>query len=65
MEIQVWTTLTALFLLKWLDHLSLAVWSLSNLTAMLRLNFFTYRKAMKQTIVIKVKTLRWRLGRCR
>ncbi|CAO0819820.1 hypothetical protein DFAR_1110090 [Desulfarculales bacterium] len=31
----------ALLLLKWLSHLSLAVWSLSNLAAMLRLNLFT------------------------
>ncbi|CAO0824510.1 hypothetical protein DFAR_670019 [Desulfarculales bacterium] len=34
----------ALLLLKWPLHLSLAVWSLSNLTATLRLNFFTYRE---------------------
>ncbi|CAO0824862.1 hypothetical protein DFAR_950036 [Desulfarculales bacterium] len=34
----------ALLLLKWLHHLSLAAWSLSNLAAMLRLNLFTYRE---------------------
>ncbi|CAO0824566.1 transposase [Desulfarculales bacterium] len=44
LELQSWTALIALFLLKWLHHLSLAEWSLSNLTAMLRLKFFTYRE---------------------
>ncbi|CAO0821010.1 hypothetical protein DFAR_2060012 [Desulfarculales bacterium] len=34
----------ALPLLKWLYHLSLAAWSLSNLAAMRRLNFFAYRE---------------------
>ncbi|CAO0821825.1 hypothetical protein DFAR_2690014 [Desulfarculales bacterium] len=34
----------ALLLLKWLHPLSLAAWSLSNLAAMQRLNFFTYRE---------------------
>ncbi|CAO0820266.1 hypothetical protein DFAR_1470011 [Desulfarculales bacterium] len=36
MEIQIWTALMILLLLKWLHHLSLAAWSLSNLVAMLR-----------------------------
>ncbi|CAO0823797.1 hypothetical protein DFAR_3920005 [Desulfarculales bacterium] len=44
LEIQIWTALIALLLLKWLHHFPLAAWSLSNLTAMLRLNFFTYRE---------------------
>ncbi|CAO0820426.1 transposase [Desulfarculales bacterium] len=44
LEIQTWTALIALLSLKWLYHLSLATWSLSNLAAMLRLNFFTYRE---------------------
>ncbi|CAO0822047.1 transposase [Desulfarculales bacterium] len=44
LEIQIWTALIVLRLLKWLHHLSLAAWSLSNLTAMLRLNLFTYRE---------------------
>lgn len=44
LEIQIWTALIALLLLKWLHHLSLAAWSLSNLAAMLRLNLFTYRE---------------------
>ncbi|CAO0823321.1 transposase [Desulfarculales bacterium] len=43
LEIQVWAALIALLLLKWLHHFPLAAWSLSNLAAMLRLNFFTYR----------------------
>ncbi|CAO0823341.1 hypothetical protein DFAR_3660007 [Desulfarculales bacterium] len=38
------TALLVLLLLKWLHHLSLAAWSRSNLTAMLRLNLFTYRE---------------------
>ncbi|CAO0819690.1 hypothetical protein DFAR_1070005 [Desulfarculales bacterium] len=41
MEIQNWTALIALLLLKWLHPLSLAAWSLPNLAAMLRLNLFT------------------------
>ena len=42
-RIQIWTALLAMLLLKWLHHLSRAVWSLSNLASMLRLNLFTYR----------------------
>ncbi|CAO0820804.1 hypothetical protein DFAR_1900005 [Desulfarculales bacterium] len=34
----------ALLLRRWLRHLSLVVWSLSNLAAMLRLHLFTYRE---------------------
>ncbi|CAO0823726.1 hypothetical protein DFAR_3850034 [Desulfarculales bacterium] len=44
LEIQKWTALIALLLLKWLHHLSLAAWSLSNLAVILRLNLFTYRE---------------------
>jgi hypothetical protein len=43
LEIQIWTALIALLLLKWLHHLSKAKWSLSNLASMLRLNLLTYR----------------------
>jgi hypothetical protein len=43
LRIQIWTALIALLLLKWLHHLSKAGWSLSNLSAMLRMNLFTYR----------------------
>jgi len=43
LQIQIWTALIALLLLKWLHHLSQANWSLSNLATMLRLNLFTYR----------------------
>ena len=43
LRIQIWTALIAMFLLKWLHHLSKAGWSLSNLASMLRLNLFTYR----------------------
>ena len=44
LRIQIWTALIALVLLKWMHHLSKASWSLSNLTAMLRLNLVTYRR---------------------
>ncbi|CAO0824689.1 hypothetical protein DFAR_820001 [Desulfarculales bacterium] len=44
LEIQGWTALIALFLLKGLHHLFLAAWSLSNLAAMLRLNLFIHRE---------------------
>ncbi|CAO0820284.1 transposase [Desulfarculales bacterium] len=43
LEIQIWTALIALLLLRWRHHLSLASWSLSNMAAMLRLNLFTYK----------------------
>jgi hypothetical protein len=35
--------LRAMLVLKWLHHRSRSAWSFSNLTAMLRLNLFTYR----------------------
>ncbi|CAO0820836.1 transposase [Desulfarculales bacterium] len=41
LKTQIWTALIALLLLKWLHHLSLTAWSLSNLTTMLHLNLFT------------------------
>ena len=44
LRIQIRTALIALFLLKWLHHLSKANWSLSNLASMLRLNLFTYHE---------------------
>lgn len=43
LQIQIWTALTALLLLRWLQHLSHLSWSFSNLASMLRLNLFTYR----------------------
>ncbi|CAO0822627.1 hypothetical protein DFAR_3190023 [Desulfarculales bacterium] len=43
-EIQIRTALIALLLLKWLHHFPLTAWTLSNLTAMLRLKLFTYRE---------------------
>ena len=42
-EIQIWTALIALLLLKWLHYLSQCRWSLSNLTGTLRLHLFTHR----------------------
>jgi hypothetical protein len=47
LRIQIWTARIALLLLKWLQHLSKANWSLSNLASMLRLNLFTYRELTK------------------
>ncbi|CAO0824544.1 transposase [Desulfarculales bacterium] len=44
LEIKIWTALIALLLFKGLHPLFLAAWSLSNLAAMQRLNFFTYRE---------------------
>jgi hypothetical protein len=41
--IQIWTALIAMLLLKWMHHLSKAMWSFSNMASMLRLNLFTYR----------------------
>ncbi len=41
--IRIWTALIALLLLKWLDHLPKAKWSLCNPASMLRLRLFTYR----------------------
>lgn len=43
LQIQIWTALIALLILKWLHHLSKASWSFSNLASMLWLNLFTYR----------------------
>ena len=43
LKIQIWTAMTALLVIKWLHHLSLARWSVSVLSAMLRMNLFTYR----------------------
>jgi IS4 transposase len=42
-EIQIWTALLALLLLKWMQYSSSGRWSLSNLAAALRLNLFTHR----------------------
>ena len=43
LRIQIWTAMIALLLIKHLHFLSKALWSMSNLAAMLRLNLFTYR----------------------
>jgi IS4 transposase len=42
-QIQLWTALIALLLLKFLQLKSTWVWSLSNLAALLRMNLLTYR----------------------
>ena len=41
--IQIWTALTAMLLIKFLQLKSKFAWSFSNLVAFLRWNFFTYR----------------------
>lgn len=43
LRIQIWTALIALLLLRWLQYLSHASWSFSNLASMLRINLFSYR----------------------
>lgn len=47
LRVQIWTALTSLLLLRWLHHLSQALWSFSNLASMLRLNLFTYRDLLE------------------
>jgi hypothetical protein len=42
-KIQIWTALIAMLLLKYLKLKSCFGWSLSNLSALLRMNLFTYR----------------------
>lgn len=43
LQIQIWTALIALLVLRWLHYLSQFGWSLTIMVAMLRLNLFTYR----------------------
>lgn len=47
LRIQIWTAMIALLLIKYLHHLSKAIWSMSNLATMLRLNLFTYRNLLE------------------
>ena len=47
LRIQIWTAMTALLVIKWLHHLSHARWSVSVLSTMLRLNFFSYRPLLE------------------
>lgn len=42
-QIQIWTALIAMLLLRYLQFLSRFGWSLSNLVALLRMNLFTHR----------------------
>ena len=42
-QVQIWITLLAMFLLKFLRLTSTWAWSLSNLAAFLRFNLLTYR----------------------
>jgi hypothetical protein len=46
-QIQLWTALICILLLKYLQFLSKCNWHLSNLVALLRLNLFTYRDLWK------------------
>lgn len=43
LQIQIWTALIAILLIKYLQFLSQRGWSLSNLVTLLRWNLFTYR----------------------
>lgn len=43
LEIQIWTALIAMLLLRWLRYMSKCRWSLSTLASPLRLNLFVYR----------------------
>jgi hypothetical protein len=43
LQIQIWTALIALLLIKWLKYLSQAGWSLTIMSELLRMNLFTYR----------------------
>jgi hypothetical protein len=42
-EIQIWTAMISMLLLKWLRYMSECTWSLSNLAAALRLQLFVHR----------------------
>jgi hypothetical protein len=46
-QIQIWTALISMLLLKYLQFRSRLAWSLSNLVALLRWNLFTYRDLWK------------------
>ncbi len=46
MQIQIWTALIAMLLLKYLQMRSTYGWSLSNLVALLRQQLFVYRDLM-------------------
>ena len=43
LRIQIWTAMISLLIIRWLHHLSKMKWSFSVMSAMLRLNLFTYR----------------------
>jgi IS4 transposase len=45
--IQIWTTLIAILILKYLQAKSKIKWSMSNLVAMLRMNLLTYKNLNK------------------
>jgi IS4 transposase len=47
LRIQIWTAMISLLVIKWLHHLSKMKWSFSVMSAMLRLNLFTYRPLAK------------------
>lgn len=42
-QIEIWTALIAILILKYLKYKARYKWSLSNLVALLRYNLFTYR----------------------
>lgn len=44
LQVQIWTALLSLLLIKWLHYLSKAGWSFSNMAVLLRMNLFTCRR---------------------
>lgn len=46
LRIQIWTAMISLLIIRWMHHLSKMKWSFSNMSAMLRMNLFTYRSLL-------------------
>ena len=46
LRIQIWTAMISLLIIRWLHHHSKMKWSFSVMSAMLRLNLFTYRSLL-------------------
>ena len=47
LRIQIWTAMISLLIIRWMHHLSKMKWSFSNMSAMLRMNLFTYRSLLE------------------
>jgi len=46
LRIKIWTAMISLLITRWMHHLSKMKWSFSNMSAMLRMNLFTYRSLL-------------------